>query len=309
MDGRNNKNFFIRLSQELIKAGQMLVARWLFNGQFPLSPMSVRLACSIPVFLVIAFFMFQALVNRVLYYPMRYPEGDWSAQQKSRAQDVWLTTADGVRLNAWWFSNPDAALATLFLHGNAGNVTHRIDHAHAVTQAGSSILVLDYRGYGKSTGHPDERGLYLDAEAAYEQLVRRGYPPSWIILQGESLGTAVATELASRRQCAGLVLESPFTSLSSMAGVVLPIIGPLVAHGFDTEKKIPQVHVPLLLMHGDADEVIPFSQGEAVYKLANEPKAFWRVAGAHHNDLLDVAGREYVPRLRGFYRSIVVGTF
>jgi hypothetical protein len=248
--------------------------------------------------------MLQGLVDRMLYYPMTYPQGDWDAQGDADAKDVWLTTNDGIRLNGWWFRKSDAAFATLFLHGNAGNVTHRIDHARAILRAGSAVLVIDYRGYGKSSGRPGERGLYLDAQAGYEELIQRGYPPKRIILQGESLGSAVATELAATRPCAGLILESPFASLSRMAGTILPVIGPLIAHGFDTDRKIEKIHVPLLLIHGDSDEIVPFSQGEAVFKRANQPKTFWRVSGAHHNDLFDVAGREYIPRLREFYLSI-----
>ena len=97
---------------------------------------------------IILWIVLQSLVDRMLYYPMRYPQGDWTAQRASGAEDVWLRTQDGVRLNAWFFSHPNAPFVTLFLHGNAGNVTHRIDHAQAVRHAGSAILVLDYRGYG-----------------------------------------------------------------------------------------------------------------------------------------------------------------
>jgi fermentation-respiration switch protein FrsA (DUF1100 family) len=254
--------------------------------------------------LVFVFIMLRGVVDRFVYYPMRYPQGEWGSQAQAGAQDVWPMTADGVRLNAWWFPKLGSRFATLFLHGNAGNVTHRIDHAHAITKAGSAILVLDYRGYGKSMGQPSESGLYLDADAGYDALIRLGYGPKQIIVQGESLGTAVAVELASRRPCAGLVLESALTSLSDMARAVLPVIGPLVAHGFDTQRKVKQVRVPLFMIHGDADEVVPFSQGQAVFRAANEPKRFWRVPGAHHDDLLYIAGEEYVTRLRAFWRSL-----
>jgi fermentation-respiration switch protein FrsA (DUF1100 family) len=254
--------------------------------------------------LLLIFLMLRGLVDRFVYYPMPYPQGDWALQAQAGAQDLWLTTKDGIRLNAWWFPKPGSRFATLFLHGNAGNVTHRIDHAHAITTAGSSILVLDYRGYGKSKGHPTEQGLYLDADAAYDALTQRGFRPNQIILQGESLGTAVAVELASRRPCAGLILESPLTSLSNMAGAVLPVLGPLLAHGFDTGRKIGQVHAPLLVIHGDADEIVPFSQGQAVFRAANPPKELWRVPGAHHNDLLYIAGDEYVTRLRAFLQPL-----
>ena len=235
---------------------------------------------------------------------MRYPQGDWDLQAQAGAQDLWLTTEDGVRLNAWWFPKPRALYATLFLHGNAGNVTHRVDRAQAIASAGSAVLIPDYRGYGKSTGHPSERGLYKDASAAYDALLRPGYEPDRIVLQGESLGSAVAVELATRRKCAALILESPFASLNKMAATLLPFVGPLVAHGFDTYARIARVHAPLLVIHGDADEIVPFSQGEAVFRAANEPKQFWRVADAKHNDLLYAAGEAYVVRLRAFYESL-----
>ncbi len=248
--------------------------------------------------------MFQHLLDRLVYYPMRYTEGDWEIQDQVGAQDVWLTTRDGIRLNAWWFPKPGSKCATLFLHGNAGNVTHRVDHAHAINSAGSSVLVIDYRGYGKSQGHPSERGLARDADAGYDELTKLGYHTSQIVLHGESLGAAVAVELASRRSCAGVILESPFASLSDMAGTVLPMIGPLLAHGFNTKTIINRVHAPLLVMHGDADEIVPFSQGQAVFAAANTPKEFWRIPGAHHNDLLPVAGNQYIPRLRAFHNSL-----
>ncbi len=280
-------------------------------GAVPLAIASNKLLNNVscaPVvrFTLLAFIllMLASIVDRFVYYPMRYPQGEWDLQTAAGAQDLWCKTADGVRLNAWWFPQPDAHFATLFLHGNAGNVTHRIDHAHAIQRAGSAILVLDYRGYGKSEGHPSERGLYMDADAAYDALLQLGLAPNRIVLHGESLGTAVAAELALRRPCAGLILESPMASLSEMAGTVLPIIGPLFAHGFETRKRIRQVRAPLLVIHGDADEIVPFSQGQSVFSAANQPKEFWRVLGAHHNDLLYVAGDEYTPRLRAFYKAL-----
>lgn len=244
------------------------------------------------------------VVDQFVYFPMPYPQGAWDLQQATGAKDRWLKAADGTKLNAWWFPYAHARFATLFLHGNAGNVTHRVDHAQSVLQAGSAFLVVDYRGYGKSQGHPSERGLYEDGEAAYADLLSLGYAPEQIILQGESLGTAVAVDLATRKRCAGVILESPLLSLRAMSRLVLPVVGPLLAHGFDTGEKISRVHVPLLVIHGDADEVIPFSQGQAVFRAANEPKQFWAISGAHHNDLLDTAGSAYVKRLRAFYQSM-----
>jgi fermentation-respiration switch protein FrsA (DUF1100 family) len=278
------------------------------NSGWKISPggvlLSAQWAWITASLLVFILLMFRQLLERFVYYPMPYPQGDWSLQSQAGAQDLWLTTRDGIPLNAWWFPEPDSRMATLFLHGNAGNVTHRIDHAHAINSAGSAILVLDYRGYGKSKGHPSEGGLGLDAQAAYDVLRKLGYDPAHILVHGESLGAAVAVELASRHPCAGLILESPLTSLSDMAGNILPILGPLVAHGFNTKRTISRVHTPVLIMHGDADEIVPFSQGQAVFAAANPPKDFWRISGAHHNDLLYVAGNQYVRRLHTFYESL-----
>jgi len=266
----------------------------------------LRLARTLVSALLLIFivFMFEHLVARLTYYPMRYPEGDWQLEASAGAQDAWLTTSDRVRLNAWWFPKPGARLATLFLHGNAGNLTHRIDHAQEINSAGSAVLVIDYRGYGKSEGHPSEHGLKLDAEAGYEELRRLGYSPNAIIIHGESLGTAVAVDLASHHAAAGLILESPFASLGAMAGTMVPIAGPLLVRGFDTESLIKKVHCAVLIMHGDADEVVPFAQGRSVFAAANNPKEFWAIHGGHHNDLLFAAGDAYPRRLHSFYNSL-----
>jgi fermentation-respiration switch protein FrsA (DUF1100 family) len=242
--------------------------------------------------------------SKSLYYPMRYPAGDWGVQAEIGAEDVWLRARDGVKLHAWWVPAPGAALATLHLHGNAGNVTHRDLSAATIREAGSSVLLLDYRGYGRSEGKPGESGLYRDADAAYEWLIGKGYTPTQIILHGESLGTAVAAELASRRQSAGVILEAPFTSARAVAGRVLPVIGPLLISGFDTKSRLSKVRVPVFIVHGDADEVIAYEFGQELYLAASEPKRFWTIRGATHNDL-HIAGRgEFVARLRDYYRSL-----
>ena len=152
------------------------------------------------------------LANRAVYYPQKYPQGFWDLQAELGATDVWMNTLDGVRLHGWWIPSEGSQLVTLFLHGNAGNVTHRAAHVREITAAGSSVLVIDYRGYGKSGGSPSEKGLYEDAETAFIHLLGRGYRAQRIILHGESLGSAVAVDLAYRRPCAALILEAPFTS-------------------------------------------------------------------------------------------------
>jgi pimeloyl-ACP methyl ester carboxylesterase len=147
--------------------------------------------------------------SRMLYFPIRYPAGNWTAGQRLGAKDVFIRQG----LHGWYFEKPGAELTTLHLHGNGGNITHRLLTAEHVLEAGSSILLLDYRGYGRSSGRPTESGLYEDALAAYDWLKQNGH--GRIVLHGESLGTAIAAELATRRRCAGLILEAPFTSASS----------------------------------------------------------------------------------------------
>ena len=245
------------------------------------------------------------LASRAVYYPERYPAGWWDAQREIGAKDVWLLTADGVKLHAWWVERAGSPVATVFLHGNAGNLSHRAPHARAIASAGSSVLLLDYRGYGKSAGRPTERGLMADADAGFQHLVSAGYRPNQIVIHGESLGTAVAVPLAARKSPGGVILEAPFTSVADMAARVLPVVGPLLVGGFNSKAQIRNLRAPLLVIHGDQDETVPFSLGRALFEAANEPKSFWTVAGAGHNDIVEIAGAGYEERLRAFYQSLM----
>jgi fermentation-respiration switch protein FrsA (DUF1100 family) len=242
--------------------------------------------------------------NNAVYHPLRYPDGLWNLQRDVAATEVWLTARDGVKLNAWWIAAPGAHLVTVFFHGNAGNLTHRIEHMQAIIAAGSALLLPDYRGYGKSEGKSSEAGLYMDADAAYQWLIDQGHAPERIVIQGESLGTAVAVDLAARKPCAGVVLEAPFNSASQVAAGILPLVGPLIMRGFDSKRKIGRIRAPLLFMQGDRDEVIPFKLGQDLYAVAPEPKSFWTIEGAGHNDLLDVAGDRYREHLAAFYKML-----
>ncbi len=241
------------------------------------------------------------VASRAPYYPLKYPSGFWELQSKLGAEDVWLLTADGVRLHAWWVVAPQASLVTLYLHGNAGNVTYRFPQIRQITAAGSSVLMLDYRGYGRSGGSPSEHGLYADADAAYLYLLDHGYSARHTVLQGESLGTAVAVDLASRKECAGVVLEAAFTSGGDVANTVLPGIGPILFRGFDSKSKIANIRAPLLFFHGDRDEIIPLKLGRSLFAAAPETKQFIAIPGAGHNDLVETAGSTYRERLHEFY--------
>ena len=247
------------------------------------------------------YLMLHYLAIRSLYYPMRHPDGWWEQQSRLGAEDVWLRSAGGLKLHGWWKEAPGARVATVFLHGNAGNVTHRGMHMHEIAAAGSSVLVVDYRGYGRSEGKPTESGLYADGDAAFEWVAAKGLP---VVIHGESLGSAVAVDVASRKQCAGVVLETPFNSARAAAGRVLPLIGPLLIWSYDSKAKIGRVKAPLLVIHGNEDEVIHYSLGRDLFAAANDPKEHWTVEGGHHNDLVETAGPRYRERLSRFYEMV-----
>jgi len=257
-----------------------------------------------PLSLVLAIIALHFWARRSLYFPVRYPNGAWYLQLQLGALDVSLESADHVRLHGWFIARSENHLVTLFLHGNSGNITDHYVHFREITAAGSSILMIDYRGYGKSSGIPSEKGLYSDAEAAYKYLLETGYRPEEIIVYGQSLGTAVAVDLASRRRCGALVLEAAFTAARNVAGTVLPIIGPLFVRTFNSRRKISRVHTPILFIHGADDQIVPLRLGQALFALAPEPKIFWTVHSAGHDDIIETAGPVYQQRLRSFLESI-----
>jgi uncharacterized protein len=256
-----------------------------------------------PLLIAFGALALQFVAVRSVYFPVRNPEGFWNLQTQLAATDVWLDSTDHVRIHGWFVACPGSRRVTLFLHGNAGNLTHRGQRFREITAAGSSVLMIDYRGYGKCTGRPSENGLYADAEAAYEYVLKNSRPQE-IIVHGESLGTAVAVDLASRHQCGGVVLESAFTSASDVAGTVLPMIGPLLIRSFDSRQKITRVRAPILFIHGSVDDIVPMRLSRALFGAAPEPKCFWAIPGAGHNDIVESAGPEYRKRLRSFYESL-----
>lgn len=255
------------------------------------------------LFVVGVYFVLSFLARQMVFFPARYPEGPWDLQSRFAAEDVFLTGPDGVKIHGWLIpaATPAFGLTTLYLHGNAGNLTHRIDHIAAITQAGSELLIIDYRGYGKSEGAPSEEGLYLDAATAYDWLAAQGRRT--IILHGESLGTAPAVELATRREAAALILEAPFPSAKAVAQQVLPLLGPLIVSGFETITRMPHVGCPVYVIHGDRDEVIAYKLGKEVFEAGAQPKQMWTVEGAGHNDIVAAAGEAYGAMLRRIYAA------
>ena len=197
---------------------------------------------------------------------------------------LFLKTDDGVRLGAWWIEAERARGAVLFLHGNAGNVENRVEHARAFLAMGFSTLIVDWRGYGASEGSPSEEGTYRDAEAGYEYLVRaRGIEPARIAVFGESLGGGPAIELALRKPFGALILQSTFTSIPDVGALHyswLPIHA-LARVEYANLEKIARVPVPVLFLHSKADELVPYSHAEALLAAALPPKSLVTTAGRH----------------------------
>ena len=294
------------VSLAVLLASGYLALRLLVDRIVPLQEL-MRVLITLVVLLGGGYLGLRWFANRVMFLPaIRYPQGLWKMQKEMGAVEIWLTARDGVRINAWWIEVPGARLATVFFHGNGGNLSYYVDHMRGIAAAGSSLLIPDYHGYGKSGGEPSQAGLYLDADAAYRWVIEQGHTPDRIVIQGQSLGSAVAVDLAAREECAGVVLESPFNSASRVAAHILPYVGPVVMRSFDSKRKIGGIRAPLLIMHGDRDEMIPYELGKDLYEAAPEPKSFWTVAGAGHNNLLRVAGQQYRERLSDFYKSLGV---
>lgn len=257
--------------------------------------------------LPVGFLMLRRIEKSITFHPERAAaRGVWTAPQG--AEDVWFEVASGARLHGWYFraEGQEARGTVIYFHGNGGNVSYVVWMGTAYARRGFDALLFDYRGYGRSEGEvTDERGIYEDADAAYDYVVReRGARAERLVLHGQSLGTTAAADLAARRECGAVVLESGLSSAREMAGVVLPWL-PRFARGltrnkFDSAAKLAGVRRPVLVIHGDRDEVIPVSQGRALYEAAAGPKRLLVFEGAAHNDLAVVAGPKYMNAVAEF---------
>ena len=217
-------------------------------------------------------------------------------------EEVWFPAADGVKLHGWWVPKKDAPVL-LWFHGNGGNISHRLENIKLLLDlVGVSVFIFDYREYGKSEGRISREGTYLDAAGAYDYLVKsRQVPPRDLVLFGRSLGSALATDLAVKHSCRSLILESAYTNSQEMARLLAPFLfdwRPSIP--YDNLGKIGQIKVPLLVIHGEDDEIIPVDMGRRVFAAAPEPKELYIIPYSHHNDTYLVGGKTYFERLRAF---------
>jgi uncharacterized protein len=239
--------------------------------------------------------MIRTLLHSLLYFPSRA-----IVQTPDRAgldsRDLVLEADDGERLHGWWVAARAESLGHLLLcHGNAGNVGDRVLHAALLTAAGFDVLLFDYRGYGHSSGRPSEEGTYRDARAALACLLDQpNVDPARVFYLGESLGGAVAVDLALERPPASLVLLSTFTGVRELGRLHYPFLPAfLIPDAYPTVRRIHDLRAPLLVLHGDHDDIVPLSQGRALFEAAPGPKRMHVVHGVGHNDLLQLAGAEF----------------
>lgn len=220
--------------------------------------------------------------------------------------DVWLDTDDGERIHAWWVPaetplEPDRRFTILFCHGNAGNLSHRASFAAGMARAGINVLMFDYRGFGQSSGRPNEDGTYRDAEAAWRWLTEEeNVRPSDIVISGMSLGGAVAAWLASKHTPRALVIESAFTSVPDMVRATYPWLpSGLSRYRYPTVKYVRRVECPVFVMHSPEDEIVPYKFGRRIYEAAPEPRLFYEKRGGH-NDAFGLPEREGYAKRRDF---------
>ena len=241
-----------------------------------------------------------------VFFPERELQGDPSDVGLAFTE-VSFPATDGVMLHGWLVPGP-REITWLWFHGNAGNISHRLDNLLRIHhRLGVNVFLFDYRGYGRSEGRPSEKGTYADAEGAFRHLTSRpDVDSNKIVLFGRSLGCALAVDLATRHEPNGLILESPFTSVADLANRAIPFLplGFLVRTKYNSLSKIGNVSVPLLVLHGNADEVVPLELATRLFEAANQPKTFYTIVGAGHNNTYAVGGEPYFAALDRIMESL-----
>ena len=265
--------------------------------------------------LLLAVLLLRLFEDRLIFFPDLFSEDVDLARAGVPVEDVFFATADGLRLHGWLALTQEGyspaeggatAPTVLYFHGNAGNLAGRIDNIGFLRRLPANVFAVDYRGYGKSQGRPTEAGVYHDAEAAYDYLVKeRGIRPDRIVVLGQSLGSAVAVDLAAKRPVAGVILEAGFPSARRVAeeATWIPGLGYLLRSKFDSAAKLKSIRVPVLVAHCWQDPVIPFKLGEELFAAANEPKQFIAYTGGCHEPLYTADSDGYAAKLRAFLQA------
>jgi len=248
--------------------------------------------------------------NSIIYHPEKYPIGLWdTSNMPLPIQDVWFQAEDGVKLHGWYVPSDEAVATLLFFHGNAGNITHRLENIFFLHHLKLNVFIFDYRGFGRSEGNPDEEGIQLDSQAAYDTvLTQPGVSVPSLFIFGRSLGGAFAAYTASKNPAAGLILESTFTNAVDMADKMLPIIPSwFISSKLNTQGYVANLKMPKLFIHGTTDTLIPYTMGRELYKGAAEPKEFYSIVEGGHNNSWQVGGKEYFDTIQEFITRTVAG--
>jgi fermentation-respiration switch protein FrsA (DUF1100 family) len=266
----------------------------------------------------------EKLYSRLIFYPIKYPSDDhgfedeigYELQELANIpiQDVSFTSREGLKLHGWFLRVPDAKFTVIVNHSNWGNVTRWLSWMRFFLQTGFSVFIYDYRGYGKSEGHPSFAGISNDAVSAYDYLIyEQGIKPTEIIAFGHSLGGGAVCELASRRKCAGVIVFGTFSSIRELAGVLMPFLKFLLKvfpeslffqPAFDNAKLLGEVTTPLLILHGDRDEMIPVSQAQKLYENSvSSAKQLVIIPDGQHSGLPSGERESYIALIRDFARN------
>lgn len=239
-----------------------------------------------------------------IFLPDRYPDGVWQPSSYGLpAEDRWFEAQDGTTLHGWWIPHKRARGTLLYCHGNTGSIAGRIGVFKYLRGLRVNLFAFDYRGYGRSSGTPSERGLYLDARSAFDFLIEDlDQNPAEVLVFGHSLGGAVAIDCALDRPMAGLIIQSSFTHIRDAAKSMFPTLPMHLAatRQFRSIDKVGELTMPKLFIHGRADETVPYSLGEELYEAAADPKEHYEVPGAGHNDVHRYGGVTYLRKVWRF---------
>jgi uncharacterized protein len=256
--------------------------------------------------LAILIYLFQA---HFVYFPSH--EQLFSPKEMGMEfEDVYLTTRDKLSIHGWYIPRPGASHTLLFLHGNAGNISHRLDSLKIFHDLGLSILIIDYRGYGQSEGSPNEAGTYLDAQAAWDYLIKeRQLAEQDIIIFGRSLGGGIASWLALEQGPAALILESTFTSVENMGSRMYPFlpIKWMSRIHYPSIERVDKIRCPILFIHSPDDEMIPYEFGQQLFQRAESPKTFLSISGGHNEGFL-LSGALYTRGIGNFIQKSTSAT-
>ncbi len=274
-------------------------------------PRAARIGIYLPIVLLISFVTLRRVEDFLTHHPVRYSPGvEWTVPQNG--EDVWINVTGDQRIHGWFLKSPSqpAKATILHLHGNGGNITNTGWYGAELAENGFDVLLIDYRGYGRSDGEvTDEWALNADGETAYNHLInQRGVKPENLILYGMSLGTTVAIDVASRKPCGALIVEAGLSSADDMGAYSLPFlpgfVRRLAKNRFESARKIASVNCPVLVIHGINDRTIPVAQGRKLFESAKEPKQLMIIEGGNHN-LIGSGNASYIEKIVAFLNSAI----